>query len=52
MTKQCYNKLRGIVKLKKNQKIREKLRSGWVGQAPNQIFQFFLEMFFFFFWIL
>ena len=29
--------LRGFVKLKKNLKIREKLGSEWVGQAPTQI---------------
>ena len=37
----------GCVKLKKNLKIREKLGSEWVGQAPTKIL-FFLEMLCFF----
>ena len=35
------NPLRGFEKLKKNPKIREKLGSGWVGQAPTRIINFF-----------
>ena len=36
--------LRDFVKLK-NQKIREKLGSGWVGQAPSRIFIFLFCVF-------
>ena len=43
----CIAKLRGLVKLKKNQKIREKLGSGWVGQAPTRISSFFGNIVFF-----
>ena len=32
--------LRGFVKLQKKKKIREKLGSDWVGQAPTRIFFF------------
>ena len=33
--------IKGFCQVKKNQKIREKLGSGWVGQAPTRIFFFF-----------
>ena len=39
--------IKGSCQVKKNQKIREKLRSGWVGQAPTRIFFFFLEILYF-----
>ena len=36
--------LRGFVKLKDIPKIREKLGSGWVGQAPSRILHFLRKM--------
>ena len=42
----------GFVKLKKNQKIREKLGSGWVGQVPTRILLFFWKFCIFFLCVL
>ena len=39
--------IKGFCQVKKNQKIREKLGSGWVGQAPTRIFLFFGHIVFF-----